>query len=370
MNGARKEKEPTAAEQDKKLKESVTAIKNSMIEMSSIEMQQKAQGIVDNQTPPLASLDSMSSNSMISMASVDPASIALAVASSSHCDLINNKRPASAPDLSRRARPRMSPDSKGETKETDNFIKPPALSIAVKPELKPLPPKSAAPVTPSGQKTKTSGKGSSGKAIGQAKRWQLKYRDLLNFRSLHGTCSVPSVYPEDPQLASWVYRQRTQYRYKKEGRKSNMSEERIKLLNSVNFEWCYSEMNKQIPPPLGAQLGQPQRLSHLVPPQVPSHLQVTSHHVPLQGLPLQGMPQQGMPQQGVPQQGMPQQGAPQQAAPQQVPPHQVPNQQVLSHQVPSHQAPPHQVPSHQVPPQQVPPHHQVPPQQVPSHQGP
>jgi len=209
--GARKEMGPTAAEQDKKLKESVTAIKNSMIKMNSIEMQQKAH---DNPTPALASLDSMSSNSMVSMASVDPASIALAVASSSHCDLINNKRPAPAPDLSRRARPRMSPDSKGETKEIDNFIKP-ALAITIKPELKPLPPKSAAPVTPSGQKTKTSGKGSSGKAIGQAERWQLKYRDLLNFRSLHGTCSVPSVYPEDPQLASWVYRQRTQYRYKK-----------------------------------------------------------------------------------------------------------------------------------------------------------
>jgi len=77
----------------------------------------------------------------------------------------------------------------------------------------------------------------SGRALAHTKRWQEKFQNLRNYKSIHGTCSVRKGYPEDPQLYSWVYRQKTQYKQKLEGLKNGLSDERVQLLNSIAFEW-------------------------------------------------------------------------------------------------------------------------------------
>jgi Helicase associated domain len=52
---------------------------------------------------------------------------------------------------------------------------------------------------------------------------------------------VPSTYPENPQLATWVKCQRRQYKLLKDGKTSNMSLGRIEKLEELGFIW---EMRK------------------------------------------------------------------------------------------------------------------------------
>jgi superfamily II DNA or RNA helicase len=64
-----------------------------------------------------------------------------------------------------------------------------------------------------------------------AEVWDLRYGELVAFRSRCGHCNVPYKYPDNPELAAWVIRQR--------GRKSRskLSPERIKRLDALGFVW-------------------------------------------------------------------------------------------------------------------------------------
>jgi hypothetical protein len=71
----------------------------------------------------------------------------------------------------------------------------------------------------------------------QAENWTEKFEELLEFRNRLGHCLVPNAYEENPPLAQWVKRQRYQYKLKLEGKRSTMSDERVKALEEIGFVW-------------------------------------------------------------------------------------------------------------------------------------
>lgn len=71
----------------------------------------------------------------------------------------------------------------------------------------------------------------------QAEIWTEKFEDLCDFRRVHGHCHVPHSYKENAPLAQWVKRQRYQYKLKLEGKRSTLSDERVKLLDNIGFIW-------------------------------------------------------------------------------------------------------------------------------------
>mmetsp|Transcript_8780 Transcript_8780/g.17938 ORF Transcript_8780/g.17938 Transcript_8780/m.17938 type:complete len:202 (-) Transcript_8780:2429-3034(-) len=67
--------------------------------------------------------------------------------------------------------------------------------------------------------------------------WNANFEKLLRYSDIHGDCIVPLTWAGDPKLARWVGTQRRNYRLLKEGKKSAMTEERIRLLESIGFVW-------------------------------------------------------------------------------------------------------------------------------------
>ena len=73
-----------------------------------------------------------------------------------------------------------------------------------------------------------------GKAYIQSVTWLNRLEELYEFKSEHGHCNVPQ---RPSQLGKWVQRQRTQYKYMLKGVPSQMTKERIELLESIGFNW-------------------------------------------------------------------------------------------------------------------------------------
>ncbi|OEU07444.1 hypothetical protein FRACYDRAFT_197745 [Fragilariopsis cylindrus CCMP1102] len=65
----------------------------------------------------------------------------------------------------------------------------------------------------------------------QNKRWDEKFRRLVAYRKENKSTNVPGMYEADPKLARWVKYQRTSATNK------NISEERLRRLNSIGFVW-------------------------------------------------------------------------------------------------------------------------------------
>lgn len=75
--------------------------------------------------------------------------------------------------------------------------------------------------------------------------WNRRYQDLCDYKEQYGHCLVPSRYPTNQELGTWVGTQRTQYRLfmkaKETGKAAvptSMNEERIKLLSDIGFIWA------------------------------------------------------------------------------------------------------------------------------------
>lgn len=62
-------------------------------------------------------------------------------------------------------------------------------------------------------------------------KWEEMYGELLRYRRKHEDCNVPSRYSENPQLGLWVSGQRKSYR------KGELSQDRIKKLEILDFHW-------------------------------------------------------------------------------------------------------------------------------------
>lgn len=68
-------------------------------------------------------------------------------------------------------------------------------------------------------------------------RWMARFQDLLEYREKYGHCIVSYTFKEKPLLYSWVKRQRYQYKCLLQGKASQLTTERVQLLESVDFAW-------------------------------------------------------------------------------------------------------------------------------------
>ena len=71
----------------------------------------------------------------------------------------------------------------------------------------------------------------------QERAWNDRYDELDVYKNKHGNCLVPTVYPKNQALGTWVANQRAQYRLRREGKQTPLTEDRIKLLDEVGFVW-------------------------------------------------------------------------------------------------------------------------------------
>jgi hypothetical protein len=72
--------------------------------------------------------------------------------------------------------------------------------------------------------------------------WKKRCQALIQYRDKHGDCRVPQKYSQNKALGSWVNDQRKQYKYKKEGKRSTLTEARTKELESIGFVWKEREI--------------------------------------------------------------------------------------------------------------------------------
>ena len=68
-------------------------------------------------------------------------------------------------------------------------------------------------------------------------KWQQRYNELVEYKKIHGHCNVPQRQEDVRQLAIWVTHQRNFYKKLKEGSPSQITEERIKALEKIGFDW-------------------------------------------------------------------------------------------------------------------------------------
>jgi hypothetical protein len=67
--------------------------------------------------------------------------------------------------------------------------------------------------------------------------WQERWNELCDYKKDNRHCNVPSNFPSNPQLATWVKCQRRQYKLYWDGKTSNMTLGRITELEKLDFEW-------------------------------------------------------------------------------------------------------------------------------------
>jgi len=67
------------------------------------------------------------------------------------------------------------------------------------------------------------------------KTWMDKFKELRKYREAHGECLVHRAHPT---LGVWVSTQRSQYSLWTKGKKSEITQEQIDLLNGIGFKWA------------------------------------------------------------------------------------------------------------------------------------
>lgn len=77
-------------------------------------------------------------------------------------------------------------------------------------------------------------------------QWQKMYDELVDYKNKHGNCDVPTKYHLNKGLATWVNRQRVQYRLLHEQKTSSMSEERLRALTDIGFKWEIRQLKRRI----------------------------------------------------------------------------------------------------------------------------
>ena len=74
-------------------------------------------------------------------------------------------------------------------------------------------------------------------------QWNERYQELEEYKAEYGHCNVPYRWPTNPSLAMWVKRQRHQYSLKQAKKHTNLTNERLALLDSMGFTWDSRESN-------------------------------------------------------------------------------------------------------------------------------
>jgi len=67
--------------------------------------------------------------------------------------------------------------------------------------------------------------------------WEERYKELCQFYRENGHSKVPKNYKKNPSLSVWVKCQRRQYKLLKAGKPSYISEERIRMLRELDFDF-------------------------------------------------------------------------------------------------------------------------------------
>jgi Helicase associated domain len=67
--------------------------------------------------------------------------------------------------------------------------------------------------------------------------WFRRLSELKQYRLIHGHCNVPSSYPHNQKLSTWVKCQRRQHKLLVAGKRSNMTWARVEKLESLGFVW-------------------------------------------------------------------------------------------------------------------------------------
>ena len=75
--------------------------------------------------------------------------------------------------------------------------------------------------------------------------WSVRFEELKEFVKRNGHANLPTKYPTNASLPRWAENQRQQYRRRQEGKQSSMTDERIKLLESIGFQWKRQPMQSQ-----------------------------------------------------------------------------------------------------------------------------
>ena len=68
--------------------------------------------------------------------------------------------------------------------------------------------------------------------------WYERLNDLIAYKDEHGDMDVPQKYPPNPALGVWVNKQRMEYKNKRKGIRSSMTEVKIRHLENVGFKWA------------------------------------------------------------------------------------------------------------------------------------
>eukprot|EP00538_Stauroneis_constricta_P013246 CAMPEP_0119546556 /NCGR_PEP_ID=MMETSP1352-20130426/925_1 /TAXON_ID=265584 /ORGANISM="Stauroneis constricta, Strain CCMP1120" /LENGTH=611 /DNA_ID=CAMNT_0007591275 /DNA_START=90 /DNA_END=1925 /DNA_ORIENTATION=+ len=76
----------------------------------------------------------------------------------------------------------------------------------------------------------------------QQHQWEMRFKELLQFRKEHGHSSVPNNFPGNRQLAQWVKRQRYMYRARHSTSTTTacrtvLSQDRVDKLDAIGFIW-------------------------------------------------------------------------------------------------------------------------------------
>ena len=67
--------------------------------------------------------------------------------------------------------------------------------------------------------------------------WQKNYEELKEYYNKYGDSDVPRRYKENPSLGNWVNNQRSKYHKKRPDGSRFLDDDRIKLLQAVEFKW-------------------------------------------------------------------------------------------------------------------------------------
>ena len=75
------------------------------------------------------------------------------------------------------------------------------------------------------------------KWTGRGRKWEDRYAKLIEYKNKYGDCNVPQKCPDNLLLGAWVSKQRKEYRNKKKGHHSQITDDRIKSLEKIGFKW-------------------------------------------------------------------------------------------------------------------------------------
>jgi hypothetical protein len=72
--------------------------------------------------------------------------------------------------------------------------------------------------------------------VSSAAIWNKRFEQLGEFKAQFGHCMVSQQYATCPQLANWIRKQRYHHKLHQEGKPNNLTDERIRALESVQFK--------------------------------------------------------------------------------------------------------------------------------------